>query len=165
MSKDNLVPLIHRVLLVILDGLNFRLQVGVAACRVQVHGAEGANRQLNVVDMVKNHRLVVLWQGHVQPSLPLLPDNSLDESPSDVLGQQSKDGAGQDPAGESHCGARFLFEAERVLGLLGLGNLEQKLESQVNPRWISFSFPVRLFPKRRRNSVRDELQLHHPVKV
>lgn len=155
MSEDNLVALIHRVLLIILDGFDFRLQVGVAAGRVQVHGAEGANRQLNVVDMVENHRLVILWQGHVQPSLPLVPDNSLDESPSGVLGQQSEDGTGQDPAGESHCGARFPFEAERVLGLLGLCNLHQKLESQAKPNWRCFSFLVCLFPKRGRNSVRD----------
>lgn len=128
-SEDYLVALIHRVFLVVLDRLNFCLQVSVAARRVQVHGAEGANGQLDVVDMVENHRLVILWQGHVQPSLPLLPDNSLDESPSDMLGQQSKDDTGQDPAGESHCGAQFPFEDERVLGLLGLCNLQQKLES------------------------------------
>lgn len=155
MSEDNLVPLIHRVLLVILDRLNFCLQVSVAACCVQVHGAEGANGQLDVVDMVENHRLIILWQGHIQPSLPLLPDHSLDESPSDVLGQQSEEGTGQDPAGESHCGAWFPSEAERVLGLLGLCNLQQKLESQAKASWRSFSFLVCLFPKRRKNNVKD----------
>lgn len=59
--EDNLVPLIHCMLLVILDRLNFCLQVCVPACCVQVYRAKGANRQLDVVDMIENHRLIILW--------------------------------------------------------------------------------------------------------
>lgn len=61
MREDDLVPFIHRMFLVILDGLNFCLQVCVPACCVQVHRAKGANRQLDVVDVVKNHGLIFLW--------------------------------------------------------------------------------------------------------
>ena len=94
-SEDDLVFLVHRVLLEAFPGLWWWGQVFLPAGRFQIHWTLGPHGQLDIVDVIKHHWLVFLWQGDIHPTLSLVPDDFLEDATFGRKGKQRQEEACQ----------------------------------------------------------------------